>query len=183
MKTRVGLMIVAGLWLVAGCAPNQLATNGGSREGEVFGDFGVTGNNNNATVKRGSIVVKLSIIGDKNTITIEEGATCAHIEIWGSNNVVNVPDDLNPRETFVGRNNRVVRYPASWRRDRTTTETTIYETYDSSGRLIDSSSSVTRMNTGTGTSDAAPTPAPTTDSNITTTNVPPGAPGDQPVSP
>lgn len=99
--------------LNAGCAPTAIIANGSTYPAsKYFGDFGITGHNNNATVDADSNVRKLSIIGDGNNVRVEEGARLFKIEFFGKDNIVSVPEELSwLRRNEVGKNNQIIPRP------------------------------------------------------------------------
>ncbi len=98
----------------AGCANSSVIAHGTNRAGRVFGEAGITGNNNNFTVERGSRIHHFSIIGDTNSVMVEDGVWLQKVEVWGSNNTLSVPDYLPIRYTEVGKGNRIERRPTNW---------------------------------------------------------------------
>ncbi len=112
MRTAFFSALAIGLLVAStGCAPTPRVGNGITATERVFGDYGITGHNNNLTVVRGSKITKLSIIGDNNTINVEDGVTLYRIEFWGKNNTVIVPDtQFIYRTTEVGAN-QIIRRP------------------------------------------------------------------------
>lgn len=97
-----------------GCANSSVIAHGTNRSGRVFGEAGITGNNNTFTVERGSRIHHFSIIGDNNSVMIEDGVWLQKVEVWGSNNTLSVPDYLPIRYTEVGKGNRIERRQTNW---------------------------------------------------------------------
>jgi hypothetical protein len=115
--SRAGAVAVvsAVLLTVTGCASNAIVGHRLTREGDWYGQLGVTGHYNNITVRDQSRLTRLSLIGDGNTVVLEDKATLAKVEIWGGNNTISVPENLVIREAIMGKGNRIVRRLASWK--------------------------------------------------------------------
>jgi hypothetical protein len=112
MRTKLLLALIAGLLVsAAGCGrPTRIIGHGIQQPVQLFGDVGITGNNNDFTVLAGSRVTKLSIIGDDNRITVEEGVALNRVEFFGNGNTLSVPDFLVIRTAQVG-TNQIIRRP------------------------------------------------------------------------
>ena len=113
MKTILISALAMGLlWTSVGCASNPRVGHGITASERVYGDYGITGNNGNYTILRGSRCTKLSFIGDNNTVTVEDGAMLYRIEFWGKGNVVSVPENLLILRTTEVGSNQLIRRPA-----------------------------------------------------------------------
>lgn len=109
-KRAIGLALaVAVLGGFCGCAENSSVGDNVQRSGRYFGEYGVTGDNNNVRIEAESRLLKLSVIGDNNKVFVEEGVALAKVEIWGSNNTVSLPEDLVIRQSIIGRGNVINR--------------------------------------------------------------------------
>ena len=111
MKTVLLSVVMTGLVVAAtGCAYNSIMGNGIVRADQYFGDVGLTGDNHNVTIVRGSRVNKLSILGDDCSVTVQNGVALCKIEFWGTGNTISLPEGLLVRTTEVGMN-QIIRRP------------------------------------------------------------------------
>jgi hypothetical protein len=116
MRTFTCSALAAGFLLtLSGCAPNEIAGHGTSRSGTFVQKLGVSGHDNMVTVDRDSSLDKISIMGDNNTVQVEEGATLAKVEIFGNDNTISLPEGLLVRFNEMGRGNKVIYRPPSWK--------------------------------------------------------------------
>lgn len=110
-RLLLGVLLATLLVSVPGCARGlKIMGHGVSRSTQAFGDVGITGNDCDLTLVRGSRVIKLSVIGDNNNITVEEGAVVNKVEFWGHGNVVSIPEYLRLRSDEMG-TNQIIRRP------------------------------------------------------------------------
>jgi hypothetical protein len=93
--------------MLVGPAPGMPQSN------QIFGHFGIDGDNWNYTVQNGSHVTKLSILGHRNMVTVEEGVVLYDIETAGHGNIVSLPaEQFILRWANIGKNQLVRRPPS-----------------------------------------------------------------------
>lgn len=112
MKRSYALLLgLFGVTILSGCASNAIVNSGVTVSQRVYGRLGITGDNNNYTIERGSELERLSVIGDENVITVEMGARLSKLEIWGANNTIYLPKWLIVRRSIAGSGNQIVETP------------------------------------------------------------------------
>ncbi|MBN2445260.1 MAG: hypothetical protein JXO22_00925 [Phycisphaerae bacterium] len=109
MNVRAILCVFAGSLLLTGCASNAITGDENRHEQVYYGELGITGEDHEVEVLRGSDLRKLSIMGEGNHVYIQDGALVAKIEIVGEDNEVSCPADLGFEFTEIGEDNHVTR--------------------------------------------------------------------------
>ncbi len=107
MIALAGMVLL--LTLGSGCGANWISGSHIRQRNVWYGDLGITGDDNDITVARGSRLIKLSIVGDENRVTVEDGVTLNKIKIFGDRNVVSIPEGLIVRVSQAGKANQIVR--------------------------------------------------------------------------
>lgn len=107
---RLGLigLITAVAILSAGCAHTSITGSGGRYAYVLYGDVGITGEDNELTVKSGSEVHKLSIMGEDIRVIVEDGALLEKVEIVGEDNEVRYPAGMLIEYSELGESNRMI---------------------------------------------------------------------------
>jgi hypothetical protein len=111
MRGMLGVAVLGAVLFSSGCAYNAVVGHSSAKSGAYFGDFGVKGNGNTATIESGSKIRNLSIWGDNNRVIVEDEVTVAKLEVYGKNNTVSLPYYLDIRMTETTGGNTIERRP------------------------------------------------------------------------
>ena len=116
MKNTILIAATSTLLLVAaGCGSNRIVGSNLTEEGHWYGVVGITGSQNDITIREPSELTKLSIIGDMNKVYVDDHVPLAKVEIWGRNNAISIPDRLIIRSNQIGKETIITRRPSGGR--------------------------------------------------------------------